>query len=746
MRLRVNHEGRNRLEEKNTSFLGLALLEKKELPDGEAILELSQEKIQRRWSNRELSIEAIQAEFSRSKQLLVSICGGNNITEEHEGEDLLEKLVQEHQDRFQQERTIQIHADLSISATNPRIKIESRAWQIHRDAHGIHGKLVNPMKIEKDLSEWQCMGFRLVASEESLEKLSTVVMQAEDKTRNAIFSRADPEIRIEFDQSARHVVPFLANALKTTYKTGPKTSVLSFSSIESNCTIRVRPFAVPYVRFLLNSKKIDNHVGLDTVLPSVNVLQKRISLKEGVQLRQVQREAKNAWLKNKLGSLILGTGSGKTLAAISSIVSVQAHTLIAVPSLEIMDHWVKEFVRWTNYSADDIGIYNGERKIVKPITLITYHSGHRMFSEDDGNFSENEIHAGQFLKDWESIQDQFSLLVLDEGHQSVAAVFRNIMMTAKAPMRMNLTATAARTDGNETLAYIACGPIVHEASYLDLAKQKVVSPMEFVRSQTYLTELETEIVYLSAKLKGDLPAELARYKLLNNPKEIARIELEKHLIRRKIKELAPGLPLNMIEQESSYKLSMRKLFGFAQNKLVDLERIIRKHAGSKFIIFNEFRKGTRLIRKFLESRGIVAEILTGDPAEADRRPEVFRKFESGEISILITTTVLDKGINVPDCDVGIVVNGSSSKLQATQRAGRVGRYIPGKVAHFYELLAVVDTNLYKPEYSDCKRFSDFSLYDLTISKERDVYGPLMSEDMKLLVRRMRESSEKARRT
>ncbi|HIE50792.1 MAG TPA: ATP-dependent helicase, partial [Armatimonadetes bacterium] len=58
----------------------------------------------------------------------------------------------------------------------------------------------------------------------------------------------------------------------------------------------------------------------------------------------------------------------------------------------------------------------------------------------------------------------------------------------------------------------------------------------------------------------------------------------------------------------------------------------------------------------------------------------------GEYSVLITSKVLNEGVNVPEANVGIVLSGSGSNREYTQRLGRLLRKREGKLALLYEVI------------------------------------------------------------
>jgi superfamily II DNA or RNA helicase len=69
-----------------------------------------------------------------------------------------------------------------------------------------------------------------------------------------------------------------------------------------------------------------------------------------------------------------------------------------------------------------------------------------------------------------------------------------------------------------------------------------------------------------------------------------------------------------------------------------------------------------------------------------RQGRFFDRFRSGKVNCIVSTTVLDEGIDVPDADVAIVLSGSGSERQLMQRIGRVLRHRDGKTALVVEIV------------------------------------------------------------
>ncbi|HPY90746.1 MAG TPA: helicase-related protein, partial [Lentisphaeria bacterium] len=62
-------------------------------------------------------------------------------------------------------------------------------------------------------------------------------------------------------------------------------------------------------------------------------------------------------------------------------------------------------------------------------------------------------------------------------------------------------------------------------------------------------------------------------------------------------------------------------------------------------------------------------------------------FRAGDLPVLVTSRVLNEGVDVPEASVGIVVSGSGSIREHVQRLGRILRPAAGKQAVLYELIS-----------------------------------------------------------
>jgi DNA excision repair protein ERCC-3 len=91
-------------------------------------------------------------------------------------------------------------------------------------------------------------------------------------------------------------------------------------------------------------------------------------------------------------------------------------------------------------------------------------------------------------------------------------------------------------------------------------------------------------------------------------------------------------------------------------------------------------------------RGIAAELsaplITGKTANRERE-QLYARFKSGEISLLVVSKVANFAIDLPDANVAIEVSGSfGSRQEEAQRLGRILRPKPGdNRAYFYTVVS-----------------------------------------------------------
>ena len=78
--------------------------------------------------------------------------------------------------------------------------------------------------------------------------------------------------------------------------------------------------------------------------------------------------------------------------------------------------------------------------------------------------------------------------------------------------------------------------------------------------------------------------------------------------------------------------------------------------------------------------------ITHETAAAERK-HILEHFQSGHYQAIVTSRVLNEGIDVPEAKVAIVLGGTSGAREYIQRLGRVLRKVENREAVLFEVIA-----------------------------------------------------------
>jgi len=359
-------------------------------------------------------------------------------------------------------------------------------------------------------------------------------------------------------------------------------------------------------------------------------------------LRGYQVEALEAWLKaGRRGTIVLPTGAGKTVVAVAAISRINAPTIIVVPTIDLMEQWR---ARLEEEFEVDVGVYGGGENILKPITVSTYDSA--------------------FLRA-EELGNKFVLIIFDEVHHLPAPSYSQIAELFVAPFRMGLTATYIREDEGHNVLPRLVGNIVYELETEDLAG-------------THLSH------YTLAKSLVDLSVtEQAEYE--------ENYEIFTNYLKRKNMKLRNAMDFHQFIMRTGSDPEAREAL-LARNKALDialnsaskieaLRKLLTQNFDDKTLIFTQHNKLVyRISREFL------IPAITHQTSK-EERSEILSRFKSGTYSRIVTSRVLDEGIDVPDATLGIILSGTGSSREFIQRLGRLLRKKRGKQAQLVEIVS-----------------------------------------------------------
>jgi superfamily II DNA or RNA helicase len=374
-----------------------------------------------------------------------------------------------------------------------------------------------------------------------------------------------------------------------------------------------------------------------------------VDVTSAYQLRDYQRAALDAWAdSDHRGVLELPTGSGKTVIGLKAIEAVGTSTLVVVPTIDLLEQWRDELsgeLTDQHGRSIDVGQLGGGKQTVADITVSTYDSAY-LRADDLG--------------------DRFGLVVYDEVHHLGGPGYRDAARLFAAPARLGLTATFERPDGaHETIATLV-GDVVYRRDVDDLAGDHLAA-YDVKRLEIPLSPAERE-AYEDAQgtFTDYLATSTVTFRSASDFQELVKRSGNDPRAREAL----------LAKQEA------RRIVQESTAKVRELGRLLERHEGDRVIVFTA---STDLVYDVAE-RYLVPAITheTG----VDERREILDRFRRGVYSRVVAANVLDEGVDVPDANVAVIIAGSGSEREFTQRLGRILRPTDdGSRAVLYELVS-----------------------------------------------------------
>ncbi|MCP6763055.1 MAG: DEAD/DEAH box helicase family protein [Fischerella sp. CENA71] len=407
---------------------------------------------------------------------------------------------------------------------------------------------------------------------------------------------------------------------------------------------RVEKFRIPAIRYrpLVEALQAEDTYFVDEA-KGFNSLELLSSLE--MEPYPHQSEALTAWkLAGRQGVVVLPTAAGKTYLAQMAMEATPRSTLIVVPTLDLMHQWYAHLM--SAFPDAEVGLLGGGSRDKTAILVATYDSA--------------AIHA-------ESLGNQYGLLIFDECHHLPTDFNRVIAEYAIAPYRLGLSATPERSDGKHTDLNMLIGPEVYRKRAEDLAG-KALAEHEIVQIKVKLSQHERQKYNELIQTRNDFlqQAKISLGSIQGWQKFVqmsARSQAGRRamLAHRQAKEIAVG----------------------TDGKLRILANLLAKHYPERTLIFTADNTTVyRISQEFL-----IPAITHQTPVK--ERHEVLTKFREGEYKTLVASHVLNEGVDVPAASIAIILSGTGSAREYTQRLGRVLRKGKdnNKQAILYEVVA-----------------------------------------------------------
>lgn len=413
-------------------------------------------------------------------------------------------------------------------------------------------------------------------------------------------------------------------------------------------TLQWRAPAHAYRQLVLDC--IDKKMGLKDEARAYDKLD--LPLKQALVARAHQTEALKAWADaGRRGVVQLPTGAGKTFLAVMAIAQTGRPTLVVVPTIDLLHQWQEVL---TKFLSVPIGGLGGGLKDLQAVTVSTFDTAVLMI---------------------ETIGNRFGLLVVDECHHLPAPQYQSVALGTIAPFRLGLSATVERADGREDVIYRLLGPKVYEGR-IDQMVDSVLAPYDVVSIEVPLSAAE-ELAYRQARA---VYTDFVKRMRINFSQRDAWIQFVRVAAR------TPGGREALKAHREQKRLSQA-----SAAKIVELWKILQAHKDDKMILFTDDNSmAYRVGREFF------LPVLTHQTKLKERK-RMLEAFRKGEVSALVTSKVLNEGVDVPDARIGIVISGSGGVREHVQRLGRILRHQPGKRAVLYELISAGTSERYVNE-------------------------------------------------
>jgi superfamily II DNA or RNA helicase len=359
-----------------------------------------------------------------------------------------------------------------------------------------------------------------------------------------------------------------------------------------------------------------------------------------------QDEALVAWKEaGWRGSIVLPTGAGKTFVAIHAIHEVKRSALIVAPTIDLLHQW---YARLVNAFKMDIGVYYGGEKIIQPLTVTTYHS------------------AGDLIDGYGS---NFKLIIFDEVHHLPAPNWGETALMSPSPFRLGLTATYPEEWEQQNGRWRVddlIGGIVYSLAIDDLAGEQLAA-YRTERVRIDLTDAERE----------QYERDFAVYSGFFRSRQLQKTHGKFWLMEMmRLSSFDPDARRALLARQR-----MQKLLANAGGKFEVLESLLREYAHEQVLVFTESNAVAYAI-----SRRHLIPVITHE-TKAEERKFVLESFQNGHYKAIVTSKVLDEGVDVPEAKIAIVLGGSASARQYVQRLGRVLRKAGNREAVLFDVFA-----------------------------------------------------------
>ncbi len=354
----------------------------------------------------------------------------------------------------------------------------------------------------------------------------------------------------------------------------------------------------------------ESRIQFDDDVPDLPPLE---PLKSNIELRTYQLKALENWKREgNRGVLVLPTAAGKTFIALKAIDILKKQALIIVPTLDLLDQWKRRIKECLGVEA---GVVGGGENIVRMITVSTYDSAYTQAAQ---------------------LGNRFLFLIFDEVHHLASPGYMQIAEMYIAPYRMGLTATYERSDQRHSLLPLLVGDPVYSIAIEELTG-KHLAPYVYEKVAVDLTSEEQKIY----------DAEMGKFK---------NYLYQRHIVLKSVADFHRFIMMTGREPHAREALLARnkalKIAVNSEAKLNLLAEKLEEFENQKILIFTLYNDLVYAVSK----RFLIPAITYQSPRE--ERREILANFGTGKYNVVVTSQVLDEGVDIADASVGLILGGN----------------------------------------------------------------------------------------
>lgn len=331
-----------------------------------------------------------------------------------------------------------------------------------------------------------------------------------------------------------------------------------------------------------------------------------------------QFEAVEQLVKHRQIIAQIATGGGKSNIGCIAVARIKRPTLFITTRSVLMYQMKKAFERSLKYRAQHgepelasvrVGVMgDGEFSPTKTVCVA-------MVQTIQAKLSDKDPAVRQRMKE---ILAHYNLVIAEEAHESSGNGYYEVLgLCTEAYYRLALTATPfMKEDEEANMKLMACsGPVAIRVT-------------------------EKELID-----KGILAKPIFKYLTAPVPKEVARSS----------------------NWQRAYHYGILNNEG--RNKLIALEAQRAARLGLSVMILVQRKEHGKLLKDMITAGDVRVRYIFGE-SDKETRDEALAQLGSGKIDVLIGSTILDVGVDVPSVGMVIIAGGGKAEVALRQRIGR----------------------------------------------------------------------------